>query len=96
MGLAEAEGVAPAVDIGALQPQGLGRRRMIVLGQHLAQQRALEGHRGVMIRQGGWAGDARSGGAPDGSVANEAAIKSYNAEHGTAGALGSDLNSEHF
>jgi hypothetical protein len=49
--LAKAEGFEQALEIGALQPQGLGGRRMIALslGQRLAQQRALEGHRGVMI-----------------------------------------------
>ena len=53
-GLAEAEGFEQTLEIGALQPQGLGGRRMIALGlgQRLAQQRALEGHRGGMIRQG--------------------------------------------
>jgi hypothetical protein len=53
--LAEAEGVEQALEIGALQPQGLGGRRMIALGlgQRLAQQLALEGHHGIMIRQGG-------------------------------------------
>ena len=47
------------MEIGTLQPQGLGRRRMIALGlgQRLAQQLALEGHRGGMIRPGG--GDGR-------------------------------------
>jgi hypothetical protein len=48
VGLAEAEGFAHAVVRGALQPQGLGGRRMIALrlGQRLAQQHALAGHRG--------------------------------------------------
>ena len=51
MRLAKAEGFEQALEIGALQPQGLGGRRMIALGlgQRLAQQRALEGHRGGMI-----------------------------------------------
>ena len=42
-GLAEVEGIEQTVEIGALQPQGLGRRRMIALGlgQRLAQHRAL-------------------------------------------------------
>ena len=62
--LAEAERVEQALEIGAPQPQGLGGRRMIALGQRLAQQLALEGHRGVMIRQGGGDGGARSGEAP--------------------------------
>jgi hypothetical protein len=55
VGSAEVEGVEQEVEIGALQPQGLGSRRMIALGlgRRLAQQLALEGHRGVMIRQGG-------------------------------------------
>jgi hypothetical protein len=65
-GLTEAEGVAQAVDIGALQPQGPGRHRMIALGlgQRLTQQLALEGYRGGMIQQVWGAGEARSGGAP--------------------------------
>ena len=54
MGLAEVEGFEQALEIGALQPQGLGGRRMIALGlgQRLAQELTLEGHRGGMIRQG--------------------------------------------
>ena len=69
-GLAEAEGVAPALERGALQPQGLGGRRLIALGQgqRLVQQRALEGHRGVMIQQGGGDGghEERRGPTRDG------------------------------
>jgi hypothetical protein len=55
VGLANTEGFEQALERGALQPQGQGGRRMLALGlgPRLAQQRALAGYRGGMIRQGG-------------------------------------------
>jgi hypothetical protein len=51
--LAEPEGGQQPLEVGALQPEGLGRRRVIALGlrQRLTQEVAAKGRQGGMIRQ---------------------------------------------
>ena len=50
--IAEPEGGQQPLEIGTLQPEGLGRRCVIALGLHqgLAQEVAAKGRQGVMIR----------------------------------------------